>query len=256
MSVIEVSTAIVVVLCATLGMILKLTLFTSVPSSEPLPDFDNFEFENLASAYEDGYEPSWKFPRSSFLVDEIVRMIIRVLFFSLFSIPISLVCARYAGERHSETGTDQESSEIRMLLQEGERLRQELKTMVALGKQAEGHRQAQFPKEIEALRSMIREERKQRAEFKNEMDSMRVLMKIRAGRHVQFLNAMDAAKNMIKMERKRCTNFWDDINSMTSVLDVPLSTSRQPASRELKSRAPKASVSAAKRVKRPRGYTR
>jgi hypothetical protein len=235
MTALEVSTAIVVVLCATLGIILKMTLFPSILSSEPLPDFDNFEFENLASAYEDEYEPSWEFQRSSFSADEIVRMIIRGLCFSLISIPISLVYKRCVRNRHNETGTEQESSEITMLLQEGERLRLELKTMVALGKQEGGDRQAQFPKEIESLMSMIREEEKQRAEFENEMDSMRVLMKIRTGRHVQFQNAMDAAKNMVKMERKRCTKFWNDINSMKSIMDGPLSTSktetvRQPAS--------------------------
>jgi hypothetical protein len=238
-------TTITILICATLGTILKLTLFPAVPSfepipiSEPFPDFEDFVVDNLA--YEEEYEPSWDFQRSSFSAKQIVWMVVGGLYFSLISIPISLVYHMYLGDRHNETDTEQESSDIRMLLQEGERLRLELKTMVALEKQAESHRQAQFLKEIDSMRNMTKDEEKQCVEFQNEMDSMKLLMKVRTGRHTHFQNAMEAAKNMINMERKRCTKFWDDMNSMKMTLRRSLSMSqketvRHPASRWVRAR--------------------
>jgi hypothetical protein len=87
-------------------------------------------------------------------------MVICGLCFSLISIPISLVYHRYLGDRHNETGTEQDSSEIRMVLQDGERLRLELMTMVALHKEQEDLRHAQCLKEMDSIKMNTEEERR------------------------------------------------------------------------------------------------
>lgn len=236
------NTTLTIVLCATLGTILKQALFPADKSSEPIqisetfPDFEDFVVENLAPGYEEEYDQYWEFQHNSFSAKHIFWIVIGGLYFSLISIPISLVYHMYIGDIEYESGTEQDSSEIRMLLQEGERLRMELKTMVALEKQAENHRQAQFLKEMDSMRNMTKDEEKHCSEFQNEMDSMKLLMKVRTGRHTHFQNAMEAAKNMINIERKRCTKFWGDMNSMKRTLEGSLmapqkETARYPASR-------------------------
>jgi hypothetical protein len=240
-------TRIAFVLCATLGAIFKITLYPEDPSPEPIlvcepfSDFENIAVGNLAES-----EQSREFQRNSFSAEQIVWMVIGGLCFSLISIPISLVYHRYLGDRHNETGTEQESSEIRMILQEGEKLILELKTMVALEKQAEGHREVQFLKEMDSMKIMNKEEEKRYAEIQNELDSMKGLMNVQGAQLAQFETAMDIAKNMMNMERRRCTKFWDDVSSMKKNLDKSLSirkkqTGRQPAAKQLpaKVRAPK-----------------
>jgi hypothetical protein len=229
------------VLCATLGTILRITLFPAVPASEPIPDSENFVVRNLASANKKESEPSWEFHRSSFSAEQIAWMIICGLFFSLISIPISLVYHRYLGDRYNETGTEQESSEIRMLLQEGEKLRLELMTMVALHKEQEDLRHAQCLKEMDSIKKMNTEEERRYIELQNEVDSTKAMMKVQGVQVAQFQNSMEAAKNMIIMDKKRCSKFWDDMNSMNKALERSLlmrkkEKVRKRGSRQFKSR--------------------
>lgn len=229
------------VLCATLGAVLKITLLPAVAASEPVPDSENFVVSNVASANEKESEPSWEFQRSSFSAEQIVSMVICGLCFSLISIPISMVYHRYLGERHNETGTEHDSSEIRMILQEGERLRLELMTMVALHKDQEDFRHAEYLKEMDSIKRMNKEEEKRYFELQNEVDSTKAMMKVQGVQVAQFQNAMEAAKNMISMDKKRCTKFWDDMNSMKKALERTLSirkkeTVRKSTSKPFKSR--------------------
>jgi hypothetical protein len=264
MTALQKSTAIVIVLCASLGIIFKMALFPAVPSSDPFPNSKYLEVQNLASAYEEESTPSWEFERSSSSADQVVRMLLGGLYFSLISIPIFFIYKGCVRNRHNETGTEQESSEIRMLLQEGERLIQELKTMSALMKHAESHPEAEFPEEMDSMRNIAKEEERGYVEMKEELDSMKALMTVQSEHLAQFQNVMDAARNMINMEKKSCTQFWEDINSMKNILDKSLSIRKKEAVRHpapklvpIKLKSPKEPTlkyprSAAKEMKAPR----
>jgi hypothetical protein len=153
-----------------------------------------------------------------------------------------------------------------MLLQEGERLIQELKTMSALIKHAESHPEAEFPKEMDSMRNIAKEKERRYAEMQKKLDSMKALMTVQGEHLAQFKNVMDAAKNMINVEKKRCTKFSDDMSSMKTMLDKSHSMSkketvRHPASKQtpVKVRAPMetypvASMFTAKQMKVPGAF--
>jgi hypothetical protein len=97
---------------------------------------------------------------------------------------------------HREGGTKEKLSQLRMSLQEGNRLMPERKTTLALVKD---------------------EEDKRHAEFQNEMDSLKKLIKVQGQWHALFQYAMDSVKNTMKMENKCHTKFWDEMDSMMTM---------------------------------------
>jgi hypothetical protein len=243
------ATRLVIILCGTVGAILKITSFSADPS-EPILSSEQFsDFENIPTANIAASEQSWELQRNSFSSQQIVWMVIGGLCFSLISIPISLLYHRYIGDRHNLTGTEQESKEIRMILKEGEKLILELKTMLALEKQAENHRETQFLKEMDSMKVMTKEEEKRYGEIQNELDSMKGLMKVQGVQLTQFENSMDTAKNMMNVERRRCTKFWDDMSSMKKNLDKSLSVRKKLSGRQPTSKNLPAKVKAPKEVK-------
>jgi hypothetical protein len=63
-------------------------------------------------------------------------------------------------------------SQLRMLLQDGDRLMRESKATLALVKDAEDNHFAQFQKEMDSMKKMTNVENKRRTKFWDEMESM------------------------------------------------------------------------------------
>lgn len=157
-------------------------------------------------------------------------MVTDILYSSLMYIFIYLIYQSYVRDWCKGSGIWRELSQFRKLLQETQRLRLELKNMLASEKEEEETRHAQILKEMNSMKKVMKEEEKRCSEFQNEIHFMKNLMKYQGGEHAQFQNAIDAATHMICKEKKRYAKFSAEIESLNEQLEATPLIQKEPDS--------------------------
>jgi hypothetical protein len=130
-----------------------------------------------------------------------------------------IIYYKYLRGWHRGDEREQKLSQLRMLVKEGNSFMLELRATLALVKDAEAHRHAQFQNVMDSVRKMMMERDERCAEVQNDMDSMKMLMKVEDERRAQFQNAMDSTRNMMSMENKRRGKFRDEMDSLKKMME-------------------------------------
>jgi hypothetical protein len=241
----------IVAFIGTLGAIVKITFPSSdpiptpepIPTSEPIltpqptPNSEFIAFGNCPSAIEEEFVPPWGSQPRNVPGDHSLWMVIGGLCSGLVVITTWFIYHGYLQDWHMESDPKYELPQITMMMEEGDRLRREVKTLQTWGKEEEGRRHAEFLKHMNSMKAMMEEEQRRCVESQGEMDSIKSQLKVRSGEHTHCQNALDAASNVVNMERGRWNKLWDEINRMKITLDISLSTStkeetRRPASKQ------------------------
>jgi hypothetical protein len=196
-----------------------------IQESESVSDSENVPVATVASAEEMESAPSWKFERRSLPTDDQnLRAVLDSLSSSLIYILTSLLMEyliRHIYRRcwRRKSGSEQMFSYLRMLLHKSTGLMSECKIELNLVKVEEDHRFAQFLKEVQSMKRIMKVRDKHFAEFQNEMNSVKMLIKFQGQKRAEFQNAMDSTKNMMKRENKCNVKFRDEIESMKMAME-------------------------------------
>jgi hypothetical protein len=204
--------------------------------------------------------PFWNFFQLSLSADHILWMAIGGLCSSLIGIIIRFIYDRYLRDWHIESASKHQLSQIRTMVQQGDRLRRELETSQTSRTEEEGRRHLQIMQEMNSMRGLMKKEQRRSAKFQNDLDSIKSLLKVRSGEHARCKNALDAASNAVRTETGRCNKLWNEINSMKTTLNtspptITIEEAPRPASRQSPTKTtaptetqPRASTSAAKQM--------
>jgi hypothetical protein len=195
------------VLFGSFGTLLRETLFPPFPSfdlvpapepiqesepilaSEPISDREEIIVVNLNSANEEESESSREFQRRSLSADQIRRIVIGGLCCRLMLLTISWIYHRCVRGWHGESDRQKKMSQSAML-HDIDNVRTEMRNMLALEKEEKDHYHAEFLKEMDSMRKVMKEEKNISAKFQNEINSKKILMKNQG----YSKNAIDAAK--------------------------------------------------------------
>jgi hypothetical protein len=218
--------SVAIALCLFFGEILEKSSFppilapSPIPATEPIPDFNKIAVETLARANEKKSTPPWEFLRSSLPEDEQnFWTFLRPLGYRLITTLISLMIhyfayCKYRGGWQREDEAKQKLSHLRMLVQECDSSMLELTTTLALVKDAEDHRHAQFQNVMDSVRKMTNVNDKIYVEFHKDMYSKKQLMKVEDERRAQFLSAVELMKSTLNREKIRRAKFRNEMDSV------------------------------------------
>jgi hypothetical protein len=206
-----------------------------VPISEPIPPSDIFPVQNLTTPDETESGSSWAFQPRNFW------KIFPFLIPGLISIPLCLMGCYLRRGGYREDMTKEELSHLKTWLQESESFMQAFRSKGAYMKGMKDNVVAEFQKQTDLFKKMIKDEHGCRAqlkseiysviakiekegkscdEFKNEIGPMKNIMDEKEDeRLAQFKNKIDSIWEMVEEEHKHHAELQNEIGSLLKMLE-------------------------------------
>jgi hypothetical protein len=180
----------------------------SIPNPEPTSHSEGIAVLTLASANEEQSVPSWESQGRNLPADYQISWTVIVGLCCSINILTVLVY-----RKHLRGEIKQQMSQIRMWLEEEDKLRLETEAMLASIKENENHHHAQFLKEMVSMRRILEAEGKRSAGLQNETDPLAMCMK-GEGKRSELKNETDPLAMYMKAVGKRSAELKNETDPL------------------------------------------